>query len=444
MTHYNLGPTIGTFLLGICLAGIHCPAMPCVAQDLSRQVTAGDDREDEVPAGSVLEKERRFIREVVEPELVLQVDTVKSKIIRTRYPIARFAISNPNAIELNQFDSMEAEIIGKAPGESTITFWFLDEDQNAHVLRYLVQVGEDTSHSRSRIADLQNKVNELFPNSQVVLIPLRNKLIVRGQARDAAEAEKILSLLSNRTAGGFGGFGGGGFGGGGFGGGGFGGGIGNAGGRFGGGGLGGQGFGGGGGIGQGAGAGQGQGGLQGNGGGFGGASGGVQSVTDGLQLINLLRVPGVHQVMLKVRVAEISRYSARDLGADLRGVFGSLSLGNLAGGIDDFTAILDGNDLRFFIRAVTSNGYGKILAEPTLVTISGKPARFLAGGEFPVPTAVGVDGIGAATTTFRGFGTELEFTPTVIDKDQIRLEVSPSFSSLNGDCLLYTSPSPRD
>ena len=80
---------------------------------------------------------------------------------------------------------------------------------------------------------------------------------------------------------------------------------------------------------------------------------------------------------------------------------------------------------------MTGNGYGKILAEPTLVTISGRPARFLAGGEFAVPTAVGVGGINSTSTTFRGFGTELSFTPVVIDKDLIRLEVSPSFSSLN-------------
>ena len=124
----------------------------------------------------------------------------------------------------------------------------------------------------------------------------------------------------------------------------------------------------------------------------------------------------------------------------MRGVFSSLSLSTLSNGLDDFSAILDGDDLRFFIRAVTSNGYGKILAEPTLVTISGKPARFLAGGEFAVPTNVGVQGVGAATTTFRGFGTELQFTPTVMDKDLVRLQVSPSFSSLNSDAAVNGIP----
>ncbi|MFT5527296.1 MAG: pilus assembly protein CpaC, partial [Pirellulaceae bacterium] len=79
----------------------------------------------------------------------------------------------------------------------------------------------------------------------------------------------------------------------------------------------------------------------------------------------------------------------------------------------------------------STNGYGKILAEPNLVTLSGQPATFIAGGEFAVPTAVGIDGVSAATTSFRGFGTQLSFTPTVMDKDKVRLLVAPSFSSIN-------------
>jgi pilus assembly protein CpaC len=85
------------------------------------------------------------------------------------------------------------------------------------------------------------------------------------------------------------------------------------------------------------------------------------------------------------------------------------------------------------VKIFNSHAYGKILAEPTLVTLSGHTATFIAGGEFAVPTAVGIDGVAAATTTFRGFGTQLAFTPTVIDKDRIRLTVAPSFSELNTD-----------
>jgi len=96
--------------------------------------------------------------------------------------------------------------------------------------------------------------------------------------------------------------------------------------------------------------------------------------------------------------------------------------------------------VQFFLTAVGTHGYGKILAEPTLITISGKSARFQAGGEFAVPTTVGVGGVGGISTTFRGFGTELEFTPTVVDKDLIRLDVSPSFSTLNNDATVAGIP----
>jgi len=402
------------------------------AQVLSSRRTTSDDRALAKPSLDATRKEELLIREVLEPELLLRVDTVKSKIIRTNIPLSRHQVRDPSVLEVDQFpgDGREIEIIGLRNGETTLTLWFI-ENEEVHVLRYLVQVHTSNGPFKNNVEDLQTQINEMFPNSQVQLIPLRDKLIVRGQVRDSDEADKILALLGAGVGGGRGGFrgGAGGFGGGrgGFVGGGLSGGLG--------GGFGGAGNAGGNNLGSNQ-----MGGNQtgGNRNDFGAQNGGLG--TSGFQIVNLLRIPGVQQVMLKVRVAELSRFSSRDLGADLRGVFSSLSLSTLSSGLDDFSAILDGDDLRFFIRAVTSNGYGKILAEPTLVTISGKPARFLAGGEFAVPTTVGVQGVGAATTTFRGFGTELEFTPTVMDKDLVRLQVSPSFSSLNADAAVNGIP----
>jgi len=81
------------------------------------------------------------------------------------------------------------------------------------------------------------------------------------------------------------------------------------------------------------------------------------------------------------------------------------------------------------MEALASNGYSKTLAEPNLVTLSGHSASFISGGQFAVPTAVGVNGVGAVTTNFKSFGTQVTFTPTVIDKDRIRLVVSPSLST---------------
>lgn len=375
-------------LLFVLLAQSVCT---CPAQMLSRRPSAYDVDRWESPSDEIAAKERSLIQEVLEPELILRVDPSRSKIVRTKLPVGRIVIGNPEIVDVNEFDPMEIEIIGKRLGETTISLWFPRRDGNPEVLRYLVQVvGNSAVQSRNEVNlnELQNRINELFPNSQVTLTPIRQRLVIRGQARDAQEAADILAMVGQNASGRR-----------------------NS---------------------------QGQGNSLGATGDFAGdqtsgANGIVGNNNGGnnSQIVNLLRVPGVHQVMLKVRVAELSRQSSRELGADLTGVLGSLSLGSLVDGLDDFTAILDGEDVRLFLRAFASHGYGKILAEPTLVTISGKTARFLAGGEFAVPTAIGNGAIGAATTEFHGFGTELEFTPTVIDKDLIRLEVSPSFSSLS-------------
>jgi pilus assembly protein CpaC len=81
-----------------------------------------------------------------------------------------------------------------------------------------------------------------------------------------------------------------------------------------------------------------------------------------------------------------------------------------------------------------------MLSEPTLVTLSGRPATFIAGGEFAVPTTVSVGGTGAVTTDFRAFGAIITFLPVVLDKDHIRLEVAPEFSQLDRDLDVGGTP----
>ena len=91
----------------------------------------------------------------------------------------------------------------------------------------------------------------------------------------------------------------------------------------------------------------------------------------------------------------------------------------------------DNDKLNFGIHYLEQHGVMRMLSEPTLVTLSGRPASFLAGGEFAVPTVVGVQGVSAVTTDFRAFGAIITFLPAVLDKDHIRLEVSPEFSKVN-------------
>ena len=87
-----------------------------------------------------------------------------------------------------------------------------------------------------------------------------------------------------------------------------------------------------------------------------------------------------------------------------------------------------GVTLTSFIDALKEDGLVKILAKPTLVTLSGQEASFLAGGEFPIPVPQREDTI---TIEFRTFGVGLSFTPTVLSDRQISLRVAPEVSELD-------------
>ena len=384
------------------LALFLCAFVQVDAQILSSPAVPDKVTPLETPSEIAIAKEKALINRIYEPELLLRVEPAQSKIVKTNFAVSRTAISHPDIVDLQVFGANEIEIIGKQQGETTLTFWFDIPGQGQQVLRYYVIVDDARQEQRkkeARFRELQSRINELFPNSQVFLFPIDDKVIVRGQARDAQEASEIMGLLGSRGQGNqrfnnqqFGGFP-------------YGGGYGNN--RF-------------------------NGELNDNDQPF--------DQRDSNNFINMMQVPGEQQVMLKVRVAELVRDSSRSSGVDLSAMIGSVQLSHLISGGGNVSAILEDGDVRFFLRAVGTHGYGKILAEPTLATISGKPARFLAGGEFAVPTTVGVGGVGAASTTFRGFGTELNFTPTVIDKDLVRLEVSPSFSTINSDVTVGGIP----
>lgn len=176
------------------------------------------------------------------------------------------------------------------------------------------------------------------------------------------------------------------------------------------------------------------------------------------RIINLIRVPGVQQVLLKVRIAELNRTAVREMGADLLGVdpssgnmigtriggasisaAGSAALGGLLGAAtgdlgNSSTAfgIFPSGDWQIILRALRQNGLVRVLAEPNLIAMSGHRANFLAGGEFPVPIpqSTGIGG-NSVTVDFREFGVRLDFLPFVLEEDRIRLSVTPEVSTID-------------
>jgi pilus assembly protein CpaC len=158
---------------------------------------------------------------------------------------------------------------------------------------------------------------------------------------------------------------------------------------------------------------------------------------------NLVQVGGVHQVMLEVRVAEMTRSLSKRLGVNFTytrgGDFAVSRLGGLtdfAGGVLDFSPAVNAL-FRFqygaatwtgLIDALREDNLIKILAEPTLITLSGQSANFLAGGEFPVPVP---QGLGTVGIEYKSFGVGLAFTPIVLNEDKINIEVTSEVSELD-------------
>ena len=128
-------------------------------------------------------KESSLIEEVLKPELIFRLSPQRSKIVRTRVGVTRIAITDPSMVEVNEFGNTEFELIGLRAGETTMTMWFTDEAGQVRRLRYLVQVAANEAEllqAEYEFGKIERRMNELFPNSQIRLIPVADKLIIRG------------------------------------------------------------------------------------------------------------------------------------------------------------------------------------------------------------------------------------------------------------------------
>ncbi|WP_211608733.1 type II and III secretion system protein family protein [Paraburkholderia haematera] len=163
------------------------------------------------------------------------------------------------------------------------------------------------------------------------------------------------------------------------------------------------------------------------------------STSKAADVINMMTVDAPQQVMLEVKVAEVSKTLINQMGASLniQGGFGSWSgalVSNLLAGVTSLIAGSKANNrpLNFAIDAQKTDDLVKILAEPNLVAISGQEATFLAGGKIfiPVPQS---SSTGATTITLQEeeFGVGLKFTPTVLTNGRINLKVAPEVSDLS-------------
>lgn len=200
------------------------------------------------------------------------------------------------------------------------------------------------------------------------------------------------------------------------------------------------------------------------------------------EVINLLQVAGSQQVMVEVRVAEVARSELKRMNARFNafGIRGSWSGGGVNGGalfpdagasafapptpafnsgassilapaIDQFVPndlsipnqgiftsyFSDSFAFNLALDAAKEQGLAKILAEPTLTTLTGQEATFLSGGEFPVPVPQGDRSV---TVAFKDFGISLKVLPVVLSGDRINAKLDISVSEISNATSIVINP----
>ncbi len=298
----------------------------------------------------------------------------KSVIVESPVAIKKFALAAPEYADVTVLSPRQIYLIGKVPGATNASIWGAD----GKILAMLdIEVMPDVSR-------LKEKIHEALPNEKDIKVSASHDAIVlTGTVTNAANLSQVVALAHAYAP---------------------------------------------------------------------------QDKDKKGRVMNLLEVGGVHQVMLEVRVSEMSRTLMRRLGVNFAYVsdggntFGVSLLKNLTTvGSASLTGTGIGSNvgvstningiLRFlgggatwttFIDALKENGLTKVLAEPTLITTSGRTANFLAGGEYPIPVPQSGTGSGTTITIeYKTFGVGLNFTPTVLSSNKISMEVRPEVSELD-------------
>ena len=288
----------------------------------------------------------------------------KSIVLKIDGPASRVSIANPEIADIVLVSPKEVYVTGKAAGVTNLTIW---QDKAVYAV-YDLDVAYDTSR-------LKERLQEILPQEKNLrVMTTHDSITLSGRVSSAENLSQVLSI--------------------------------------------------------------------------------AQAYAPEGRIKNLVQVSGVQQVMLAVRVAEMQKGLIKRLGINFgfvsnSGNFGISKLagltdlatqgqGNLDGGpfstfvsssVNALFRFSAGNaDWTGFIDALREDGLLKILAEPTLVALTGQEAYFLAGGEFPVPVP---QGLGTVAIEYKSFGVGLRFIPTVLAGNHINIKVAPEVSELD-------------
>ncbi|MDT0682366.1 type II and III secretion system protein family protein [Roseicyclus sp. F158] len=297
----------------------------------------------------------------------LNVPINRAVVVESQRPFAELSIANPGIADISTLSETSIYVLGKTPGRTTLTLLAPD---GTLITNVEVVVTADVS-------ELKERLREVLPGEPVEVRPANDGLVLSGTVSSAQIIDRAIDL-ANRYAPG--------------------------------------------------------------------------------RISNLMNVGGTQQVMMKVRFAEMNRSVSKSLSASLA-VNGISSDGNVgvAGGNgtyvagDNFGNLFDGSsatgtqlgngtqgaisigvgagnvEFAVLLEALESKGFVRTLAEPNLTALSGQAASFLAGGEYPVPTA---DADGNVRVEYKPFGIQLEMTPRVTGSN-INLRLSAEVSGID-------------
>lgn len=165
---------------------------------------------------------------------------------------------------------------------------------------------------------------------------------------------------------------------------------------------------------------------------------------DTAKVVNTIKIAGEDQVMLQVKIVEIQRDVLRQFGVNFRAIIDAGKFAFNLSNINPFATNDLGKDSGYkgsfasgqsnfdgVVKAMESDGLLRTLAEPNLTAVSGQPAKFTAGGEFPYELCEMNAGVRTCDIKFKNYGVALDFTPIVLSDGRINLKIKTSVSELN-------------
>jgi pilus assembly protein CpaC len=345
----------------------------------------------------------------------LQVPLYQSQVVSLSEAAARVSIANPDVADLVVITPTQFYVLAKDIGMTNVLVW---DRLNAVVATVDVNVTHD-------LGGLRSKLSALLPGNQIAVTSAQRNIVLSGRVADAASADTAVRIARGYLA-------------------------------------------------------QVQTAKETEQ--FEQESGSKRDDKSVGEVLNLMEIAGAQQVMLQVKVAEIARTELKRLNAQFNaiGLDGNWSIGGVNGGasfpdatfgtdglrvpvpgfnrppligpvVDEFMpngmSIPDAGVFASFlssdflfnmaIDAARENGLARVLAEPTITTLTGQEAKFLSGGEFPIPVPQDQTGI---TIEFKEFGVSLRMLPTVLSSGQINVKLDVSVSELQSGSNVSLSP----